>query len=252
MSGAEPLWAGLAGVVVGFLTAVLGGGGGLFIVPVLVYGFGRTPADAAGTSLAATLTSAVVGLVGHLRRGYVQLRTALIFGVATMIGAAGGSRLHRFLSDRATMLIFAAVLFGAGARMAIGKPGGDPDAGGDRRPKLALLGPLGLVIGALSGLLGVSGGFLMVPVLVYGAGLGLYHAIGTSVAVVVLGSTSGVVSHALLGHLDLGFTFSVLIGAVIGGALGVPLAGKLPERPLRLGFTALVTGAGIYVLARTL
>lgn len=248
MTAAELLIGVACGAVLGFMITVLAGGGALFLVPVLVYVLDRTPEDAAGSSLVAVCASAVVGLVGHWRRDCVRWRVAIGFGAMSMLGAVGGSYLHRFFSPRATLLMFSAILFIAAARMGFGAM---PERGDGEIRWLPLL-VLGLGIGVLAGLLGVSGGFLIVPALVFLAGLGLHDAIGTAVAIVVVSAATGAITHAALGHIDVEFTSGIGAGAVAGALAGTPLAGKIPVRPLRTGFSILLAAAGAFMLSQNL
>jgi uncharacterized membrane protein YfcA len=102
----------------------------------------------------------------------------------------------------------------------------------------------------LTGFVGVGGGFVIVPVLVWGAGLPLRDAIGTSLAVIAMSSITGATTHLIQGNVDPSIALAAGGGAVLGAVLGAPLTGKLPDRPLRIGFGVLVFMAAIYILVR--
>ena len=229
----------------GLVLSVLGAGGSMFIVPVLVFVLDSPVSEATGTSLLIVGAAALVAAVAHGRKGNVNVRIAAIFGAAAMAGALGGAALHPLVSARVSMGLFAALLFVAAARMVWGKAEVRLGAA-----KLEVLVPLGLAIGVLSGFLGVGGGFLIVPVLSWGAGLTVKQAIGTSLAVIAASSLVGAVGHAAQGQLTVGLLATVGTGAVIGALAGAPLSGRLPERPLRLGFAGLAVAVGLYMAVR--
>ncbi len=229
----------------GLVLAVLGAGGSIFIVPVLIYLLHSPPSEATGTSLLIVGSAAIAAAFGHFRRGNIAGKVALLFGAASVVGAMGGSALHALVQPRTLTALFAVILFVAAARMVWGAPV-DPKEAPEARP--ALLLPLGAGIGVLSGFLGVGGGFLIVPALSWGARLPVRQAIGTSLVVIAASSLAGAVGHALQGAMTVGLLATVGLGAVIGALAGAPLSGKLPEKPLRLGFAGLAVIVGAYML----
>lgn len=231
----------------GLVLSVLGAGGSMFIVPVLVFVLRSPVSEATGTSLLIVGAAALAAAFGHWRKGNIVPKVAVLFGGASVVGAVGGSALHALVSPRVLTALFAAILFVAAARMIWGEPVDPKEA---HEPRAAVLLPLGAAIGVLSGFLGVGGGFLIVPTLSWGAGLTVRQAIGTSLAVIGVSSLAGAVSHAAQGQLSGGVLLTVGGGAVIGALAGAPLSGKLPDRPLRLGFAALAVAVGIYMVVQ--
>ncbi len=249
IAGAGQALLGLAaGTGMGMVLSVLGAGGSIFIVPVLVYGFSSPVTIATGTSLAVVSAGAAVGAWGHARRGNVQLKVALFWSATGMLGAIAGSELHRHVSDRLVLGLFAAILFIASARMVIGNP---PNTGESRPASMSRVLPLGAALGVLTGFLGVGGGFLMVPALIWGARLSVRDAIGTSLIVIATTAATAAASYAVKGTLSLPLIAAVGGGAVLGALLGAPISGKLPEKPLRYSFAALAAGLGVYMLVRS-
>ncbi len=236
-----------AGIGVGLLLSVLGAGGSAFIVPVMVYALHRPVSEATGTSLAVVFAGALVGAIGHWRKGNLEPKVAVPFGGAAIVGALGGAALHSLVADRVLLGIFAGTLFVVAVRMAVGNREAVPSSEPQRMSVLLVLGAL---MGLLSGFLGVGGGFLMVPALTWGARLPLRQAIGTSLAVMALSSLSGAIGHAVQGHVSLWLLGTVGGGTVVGALIGTPLSGRLPERPLRLGFAGLALILGIYIAVR--
>lgn len=234
----------LAGLATGLVLSVLGAGGSMFIVPVLVFVLHTPVSEATGTSLLIVGAAALAAAFGHWRKGNIDPKVAGIFGGAAVVGAVAGSSLHSLVSGRTLTALFAVILFVAAGRMIWGRQV-DPKTA--VAPRAAILLPLGAAIGVLSGFLGVGGGFLIVPALSLGAGLPVRQAIGTSLAVMAVSSLAGAMSHAAQGQLSLGVVATIGGGAVIGAIAGAPLAGKLPDRPLRLGFAGLAIAVGGYM-----
>ncbi len=239
----------LAGATMGVLITVLGAGGSLFIVPVLVLVLDQPVPVATGTSLAVVFAASVVGAFGHWREGRMLPRVAAPFGFAAMAGAAGGANLHDLVSDRVALVLFALALFVASERMVAGNM---PVDGTDGNIPLWRALPLGLLLGAVTGFLGVGGGFLIVPTLVYGARLSVRVAVGTSLAIIALSSAAGVASYAVKGLVSPALIAPLGGGAIVGALAGSRLSGRIPERPLRLSFGALAALVGLYVLGQSL
>ncbi len=232
----------------GFLVSVLGGGGSLFIIPVLLFGFGQDITSATGTSLVIVLAGALVGAIGHFRAGRLNLRAVLSFGPASMLGAVFGAYVHGLVPEKVVFVVLILVLVTASLRMMFGAL---PEEQGDQQASLLRTLPLGFALGMLTGFIGLGGGFLIVPALVWGAHLPLKEAIGTSVALIAVSSATAAVTHIAQQHVDFDLAYSIGGGAMIGALLGAPLAGKLPERPLRIGFGVMVLAAAIYIVIRT-
>lgn len=239
---------GLAGFCMGLIIAALGAGGSLFIVPILLYLLHQPVHVATGTSLAVVGAAALVGTIGHFRKGNLDLHSALLFGAASMAAAPAGAWMHRFVSERATLISFAGLLFAASARMLFGAA---PPPSKSQRPDALRVLPLGLLLGLLTGFLGVGGGFIIVPVLCWGAKLPLRLAIGTSLAVIAMTSATGIIGHWMQGNVNVGLLVSCGTGAMLGAIVGARLSGKLPERPIRYAFATMAAALGVYMLVRS-
>ena len=235
------------GAVLGVVFAVLGAGGGILAVPVLLVVFGTSLQTATGAGLAVVWAAAVSGAVSHARGGRVDARVAASFGVPSIVGAALGAKVHALVPERVTMVAFSVVLLLA--LVALFQPRRALAGAG---PKVALMVLAGLATGALTGFLGVGGGFLIVPALTLFAGLPLPRAIGTSMAIIALASLSGAVIHLVEGHVPFELVLPMGAGAALGAFAGAPLAGRLPERPLKLGFATLATVVAVGMLVRAL
>ena len=241
------LGAGL-GAVLGLTFAALGAGGGLLAVPVLLYVFHQPLTPATGTALAILFGAAVVSAVSHHRHGNVDWKVAAVFGAGSLTGAPLGALLHQRLPERLTLGLFCAVLLAAAVRMGLSK--GDAEAKGGFQPLPGAA--LGVGIGVLSGLLGVGGGFLIVPALTTFLGVPVRRAIGTSTAVVGASSLGGAATYVAEGAVEPTLLAVIGGGAALGALLGAPLGRRLPEPALRKAFAVLALGVCGRMLASVL
>ncbi|MBN1093834.1 sulfite exporter TauE/SafE family protein [Blastococcus sp. TML/M2B] len=235
----------LLGLVIGALVGLLGGGGSILAVPALVYLAGQDLQQAVATSLVVVGTTAVVALLPRLREGQISWRIGLLFGAAGAATAFAGAAVNRVLPDELTLALFAVLMVGAGVRMLQEKPAtGTACAveGGRVNWRRCLPRTLagGLVVGFLTGLLGVGGGFLIIPVLVLALGLPMPTAIGTSLVVVAVNSAAGFAAHAGEATLDVPVTLAFTAAAVVAAVVAARLGTGVDTDRLRRWFARLV------------
>ncbi len=236
-------------LVIGAVLGMLGGGGSILTVPVLTYVSGLDPKIAIASSLPVVAVTSAFGALGHWRAGQVQLRVAAIFGGFTMLGGFAGARLATFLSGELQLLAFAAVMLAASMSML--RPYHPPVRAPDAEPfvlPLAKLAPLGLGVGMLTGVVGVGGGFLIVPALVQLGHVPIRAAIGTSLLVIAMNATAGT-----LGYLGLvEWPVSLLVPftglALVGIAIGTSAAQRVQQSALRRLFALLLLLVGLFIL----
>jgi uncharacterized membrane protein YfcA len=265
----------LFGCAVGFALGLTGGGGGVFAVPLLVYGLAVAPREAVGISLASVGGTALAGVVPRLWRGEVELRTGLLFAVAGMIGAPMGSYLSTLFPETILLMMFGCLMLIVAWRMwakirnpelatgvcatesqaAVDRSACQRDGDGTLRlnSKCArLLVLVGLLTGILSGMFGVGGGFVIVPALVLFSGMEIHRAVGTSLLVIFLISVSGVSSYLASGReLSLETTFQFLAGGLVGIWLGGLVAKKLKGPTLQKVFATAVVLVAVFVIVKT-
>ncbi|HEU4439870.1 MAG TPA: sulfite exporter TauE/SafE family protein, partial [Methylomirabilota bacterium] len=168
-------------VLMGLALGTLGGGGSILTVPILVYVVGYEPKQAIGMSLAVVGVTAAIGAVGHHRAGNVRLRRAAVFAGAGVAGSAVGTRAATLVSGPVQLTLFAAIMvLAAGVMLRGARPTDIADPPSVPHRPLLRTAIDGLGIGALTGLVGVGGGFLIVPALVVLGGLPMHQAVGTS------------------------------------------------------------------------
>jgi uncharacterized membrane protein YfcA len=244
----------VTGVALGFLIGLslglLGGGGSILTVPVFVYILGFGAKDSIAMSLAVVGATSLVGAVGHWREGHVNVRVALIFGAVAIVGTYFGTRLATRLSGAEQLAIFATVMLVAAGFMFRGR---QADAGPRPAQTSASAFTLlqGLVVGSLTGLVGVGGGFLIVPALVWG-GLRMCDAVGTSLLIIAMNCVMGF--YGYVGHVNIAWLSVALVtaGTMPGIATGTYAMRFVSDEALRRGFALLLVGLAVYMLYRNL
>ncbi len=236
--------------LIGLSLGLIGGGGSIITVPVLVYVLGVEAHEAVGMSLAVVGATSLVGSFLHYRRGAVQLRTGLIFGVAGIIGALLGSPLTLLLSPAALMMAFAVLMLTVGSLMLRTKASDERDQTDTKALIVWKALMAGLGIGILTGFLGVGGGFLIVPALVMFGGSGMKDAIGTSLFVIFVNCVAGIVGHASQNHFDWNLTALVTVLAVTGTIFGTLISHRVAPEKLQTGFAVFVLGVAVFLFAK--
>lgn len=238
----------LFALVIGVALGMLGGGGSILTVPVFTYVAGLDPKVAIASSLPMIAIISAFGAFGHWRAGHVQLRTAGIFGAFTMVGGFSGARASQWMSAGTQMLLFAVVMMLAAFSMLRDrKPPADPTNGAGNLPLLKVA-PLGLAVGVLTGLVGVGGGFLIVPALVQIGRVPMRAAVGTSLLVIAMNGVASTLGYVGQLPLPLGLLLPFTAIALIGIAVGTSAAQRVPQATLRRAFAMLLFVVGGFVL----
>lgn len=234
----------------GLALGLLGGGGSLLIVPTLVYLFGRPPVEATAYSLVVVGAASLPGTWLHGRRQSLPIRRIAAFGLpsiaaAYVVRAAVVPRLPAVLAlgpltmDRDALLMLAFAGFAAVAGVAMLRP----RAAAPPSIAPAWVPIAGVATGALTGVLGVGGGFLVLPALVLLVGLRMDEAIGASLALVAAQSIAGAAGVVTtLPGFDVGFAALLAVCMLAGVAAGVAAAHRIAPARLRRGFGWLVLG----------
>jgi uncharacterized membrane protein YfcA len=233
--------------LIGFLLAVLGAGGSILLLPLLVSGAALPTKAAVPLSLLVDSLLALGNVGPYIRRRQVAIRPALVLGLPALAGSwIGGSLVKAGLIPEAIQLgIFTAAALLASwllnRRGALDHPSSHGRAAGSP----VVLASQGVLVGLLTGVAGVGGGFAIVPALVLLAGLPMQLASGTSLLLI---TTNSLVALAALGHwptAQLPLLFPLLVGGFLGAVVGQRLAPHLPEVRLRQGFSALLIGSAL-------
>lgn len=241
----------LLSALIGLSLGLIGGGGSIITVPVLVYVLGVEPHEAVGMSLAVVGGTSLIGSILHHRRGNLQMKTGLTFGVSGILGAFAGSPLTKLLSPSALLMTFALLMLFIAVLMLRRKPAAESEIDELREKPIlwkALL--VGFGVGVLTGFLGVGGGFLIVPALVMFGGLGMKDAIGTSLFVIFLNCIAGLIGHASRNNFDWSLTAQVTALAVAGTILGTLLSHRVAANKLQKDFAVFILAVAVFLMAK--
>jgi len=234
---------------IGLSLGLIGGGGSIITVPVLVYVIGVDAHKAVGMSLAVVGAASLIGAALHHRHGTVNVKTGALFGLSGTIGAYFGSGLTYLFSAGALLLSFATLMLVIAVLMLTGERGAKPEAANKGHSTFkALLA--GLVVGLLTGFLGVGGGFLIVPALVLFGGLAMKDAIGTSLMVIAINCAAGLAGHLSYGGFDLRIAALVTALAAAGTVVGTVLSHRIAPHKLRRGFAVFVIAVAAFLIAK--
>lgn len=234
-------------LLIGLSLGLLGGGGSILTLPILVYALGMPEKDAiAGSLLVVGLTSAFAAF-NHARAKNVEWRTGLMFAGASMTGAFVGGKLAAFVPTRLLLLLFAGMMFATAFGMIRGRKQVQPREGAIPLGTVLLEG---FAVGAVAGLVGAGGGFLVVPALVLLGGLDMRRAVGTSLLVIALQSFAGFAGHLSHAHVDYHTLLMVAGTAVVGSFAGTALAPRISQEKLRKGFGWFVLLMAIFMVVK--
>lgn len=255
------------GFLVGVALGALGGGGSILAVPVLVFVVGLSPSSATSTSLVVVGVASLVGAYEHWRSGHVRVATGLVFGLVGIGGSIAGSTLNRGLDGDVLLLAFAGLTLVAAWRILAGCPsctkvdGGAAGAGSAVRTRsrpltltparAAKIALAGTVVGFLTGLFGVGGGFIIVPVLALALEFPMASAVGTSLLVIAVNSAAALAPR-LAGGIEWGTTAIFVVAATAGVMAGKRIGDRLDPKTVQRWFAALLVGVALYTGTRAL
>lgn len=258
----------LLSLLTGVTLGLLGGGGSILTVPILRYLLGMDAHDAIAVSLLVVGTTSAVALAIYAKKGPVEWRKGLTFGLASMGGAYLGGQVAHFVPSALLLGAFAVVMFVSAFMMMRGRKSesvgstdktvADQNAASEtgliKSPttKLALQKMLlqGFGVGALTGMVGAGGGFLVVPALVILGGMSMAVAVPTSLLVIAMNSVAGFLG--TLGHTVINWRLAGMVttSAVIGSFVGIALTKHISPVALRQGFGWFVIGMAFFILGQ--
>ena len=249
----DSLLALLGAIAIGLSLGLLGSGGSILTVPVLVFLIGQDEKTAIAGSLFIVGSIALAGGLQFLRAGFIQWRSVLTFGLPGMLGTYLGAILAAYVSGVMQLALFALVMLVASFFMLRPLDLQHADATPRATWKIA---SDGLIVGMITGLVGVGGGFLIVPALVLLGGLGMHQAVATSLIIIALKSFSGFYKYLDVldkQSLELDWNTLLIVTAlgIAGSLAGSRLARRLPQDKLKRWFGYFLIVMGIYILARS-
>ena len=248
------VFAWLGAMAIGLSLGLLGSGGSILTVPVLVYLVGQDEKLAIAGSLAIVGSIALVASLPYLRKNLVDWRMVVLFGIPGMAGTYAGAWIASWVSGLVQLTLFAIVMLLASWQML--KPTTIDDTPHEPR-EVWKIGLDGLLVGILTGLVGVGGGFLIVPALVLLGGLRMHRAVATSLIIIALKSFTGFWKYldVLDQHgLSLDWNVIIIVTAigVMGSFAGSRIATLVDQDKLKKIFGLFLIIMSIYILAHTL
>lgn len=231
----------LSALLVGLLLGLLGGGGGIITVPTLLYGVGMGMRQAVAHTIPILGLVTLVQSILEWRAGRIRLKGAVAFSIASILGTFAGARISvLWVPESLLLLILIAVVIAAAIMMVKGalKPIGARQTllSPDSAWKTPLMIVIGILTGILSGMVGVAGGFIMVPALSLIGGFPMTVAVGTNLAVIAVKSFFGTLGYVgeISWRFDIIFLFTVC--GIAGSFAGARLRQSFSERALKISF----------------
>ncbi|MEM3731080.1 MAG: sulfite exporter TauE/SafE family protein [Candidatus Bathyarchaeia archaeon] len=245
----------LFGFLVGIIASLTGIGGGSFIVPILTILYNFVPANAVGTSLTSIIFTAAASTLNYARQKRIYYKTGLILATTTVPGAFLGARLTRIIPPNTLGLIFGVFIVFIALRMIISINDFRRKKANLEREKEAvqiisksdeevishgrtlILGAgLSFFGGLASGLLGIGGGVLVVPIMVFALKMPIHNATATSMFTMIITSISGVAEHYMADHIYFDYALLLALGTIFGAQVGAYTSKKISGKGLRRTF----------------
>jgi uncharacterized membrane protein YfcA len=227
----------LLGILSGFVAGVMGGafgvGGAIITTPAVQVLLGARPIVAVGTPLPVIFPTTLSGMQAYRQAHLIDYRAVRWAAPPGAIGAAVGAYLTKFIDARILLLVTAGLIAWQAIRVGSGKSVAEVP-GHPVRPSGRALAFMGVIAGSFSGLLGIGGGVVMVPVMTGMLKMPLKRALGTSLVVIAFMVIPGTVVHALLGHIDWSIFAWLTVGVIPGAMFGSRWTIRAKERTLRI------------------
>ncbi|MDP2828069.1 MAG: sulfite exporter TauE/SafE family protein [Sulfuricellaceae bacterium] len=255
----------ISGAITGIVLGLFGSGGSIIAMPALMYLLDVEAKSAIAMSMGIVAVTATISGWDNWRRGNVDLKVALIFGFFGVIGTYGGARLGVHTPVQVQLTLFALVMYAAAWKMLqvkrqpasqLATAGGPPLLLEEEEDKVisAHMGHIaahGVGVGVLTGLVGVGGGFLIVPALVLLSGIPMKIAIGTSLVIVAAKSYSGFAGY--VGSVPVDWMTMALFTTVTvtGSFVGTRIAHRFSQATLKRSFGIFLVFVATYILLKT-
>lgn len=255
----------ILGFLVGIIASLTGIGGGVFIVPILTILYNFVPANAVGTSSTSIIFTATASTINYARQKRIYYKTGLILAVATAPGAFLGARLTRIIPPNLLGLIFGFFIIFVALRMIININNSrhkktnlakaqqtfesDNAIASSRRTVLLGAG-LSFFGGLASGLLGMGGGVLIVPIMFFALKMPIHNATATSMFTMIITSISGVAEHYMANHISFDYALLLALGTIFGTQVGAYTSKKISSKGLRRTFGTILLVVSIQMILK--
>lgn len=245
-------------VLIGWVSSMIGIGGGIFMVPLLKFFYVPTTQMAVGTSLAAIIFNSLSSTLGYARQRVVDFRLGLSLMPTATVGAWLGAYLTRFISSSGLAVAFGSLLIYVSGIMLLGK---EPQALGLRIHRAyddseglsnLAIGLIGLITGLAAGFFGIGGGVVMVPAMTLLLGEDMVKAVATSLFIMGPSALVGSIQHHLQGNLRIELAIPLALGIILGAQLGAFTTTRISKVFLRRLFGIVLLYSAINMIWRSL
>jgi uncharacterized membrane protein YfcA len=252
------------GFLIGIVAALTGIGGGAFMVSLLALVYAFAPQNAVGTSLTAIVFTAFAATLNYSRQKRIYYRTGLVLATTTVPGAILGAYLTTILAPNLLGLILGAMLIAIAlymildsilhrnARQNRSQSKSESDNEMVRSRRVWVGAGLSFLGGLASGLLGIGGGVLVVPIMTFAMGMPIHIATATSMFTMIFTTISGVTQHYLANHINFEFALLLAAGTVTGAQVGAYASRKISSRYLRIIFSLMLIVASEQMIQKAL
>ncbi len=239
----EELWLIPLGFTAGLLGSIIGLGGGIIIVPVLTF-FGFPPALAASNSIFAVFSNAIASSISYAKQRRIEYSIGLKLGLLSIPGTVVGALVSSEITPSIFKILFALILISASVYI-FSKRKIEPKRYNISKQIMILAIGASFVAGIMSGLFGIGGGIIFVPLMVVAMGLSMKNAAPTSQFILLFASASALVTHTLLGHPDFYQALLLSVGAFVGGLVGARLSLEIKENSLKILISIVMVAAAV-------
>jgi len=239
----EELWLIPLGFTAGLLGSIIGLGGGIIIVPVLTF-FGFSPALAASNSIFAVFSNAIASSISYAKQRRIEYSLGLKLGLLSIPGTVIGALVSSEITPSLFKILFALILISASVYI-FSKRKIEPKRYNISKQIMILAISASFVAGIMSGLFGVGGGIIFVPLMVIAMGLSMKNAAPTSQFILLFASGSALVTHTILGHPDFYQALLLAAGAFVGGIVGSRLSLEIKENSLKILISIVMVAAAV-------
>ena len=209
---------------IGVLSGLFGVGGGFLLTPLLIV-IGIPPSVAVATGANQIVASSVAGVLSHWRRGNVDVKMGILLLLGGLAGSSIGVGLFSLLRRLGQIDLFVALAY----------------------VLLPLL--IGFVVGVLSAMMGVGGGFVVVPAMIYLLGMPTLVVVGTSLFQIIFVTANATILQSSVNHsVDIVLALLLIVGGVIGAPIGARLGSRLPAEKIRILLALMVLGVCVWIL----
>jgi uncharacterized membrane protein YfcA len=239
----EELWLIPLGFAAGILGSIIGLGGGIIIVPVLTF-FGFPPTLTASNSIFAVFSNAVASSISHAKLRRIEYSIGLKLGLLSIPGTIIGAYVSSEITPQFFKILFALILISASIYIFSKRKVEQKNYNISKQIMLLAIAA-SFLAGIISGLFGVGGGIIFVPLMVISMGLSMKNAAPTSQFILLFASGSALVTHTILGHPDFYQALLLSVGAFVGGLVGARLSLEIKENSLKILISIVMIAAAV-------